>query len=330
MRDSKQINLHSADPTQLQRSLVGSSESIGVMLLGAFAAATALLGATYLVLAIVVPLLPNDTDYLGISASQLCAVEDCRLVDFLSHGRMSYGGVLVAIGVMMTWLTMGPLRREEPWAWWTLLLAGITTYGSFLTFLAYGYFEPWHGAFVCIVSALGIAGLILTRPRPEKQNSLIGAFRNPTARAWLWSPDGRGGLMIVLLALGVAISGVSILFIASSVVFVPQDNAFIGLSSQAVSGINERLIPVMAHDRAGFGSGMLAIGILFAATAWQGFRSNARGAWYALGISGLIFYIPTLAIHISIGYTSVIHLLPIYSGILFLTVALATLRAPLR
>jgi hypothetical protein len=305
------------------------SPAIGIALLSGFAGATALLGVAYLVLAVTVILLPTDTEYLGIGISQLCAIDDCRLVDFLTHGRMSYGGVLVAVGVMSGWLTGGPLRRREAWAWWALLFAGVATYGSFLTFLAYGYLEPWHAAFVCIVSAIGITGLILTRPHLGDKRGLVDAFRAPAANGWLSSPRGRGRLIVGALAMGIGAGGISILVIASSVVFVPQDTAFIGLDSAGISTLSERLVPIMAHDRAGFGGGMVAIAILFAATAWRGLRLGEAGAWPALAVSGLIYYVPTLVVHIAIDYTSLVHLLPVYGGLAALFTALLMLWTPL-
>lgn len=305
-----------------------SGNAVGVALLSVFSGATALLGVTYLVLSITVILLPNEIHHLGIGVSRLCGIDDCRLVGFLSHGRMSNGGALVAVGVMTGWLTAGPLRRREPWAWWTLLLAGAATYGSFLTFLAYGYLEPWHTVFVGLVSAVGIAGLVLTRPHVTRRSEPTQPFGVTALRTLFSTAVGRGRLMIAALAVGVVASGISILMIASSVVFVPQDTAFLGLDSAQISTVSDSLVPIMAHDRAGFGGGMLAIGILFAATAWNGLYANARGAWRALAISGFIFYTPTLAIHLAIEYTSFIHLLPVYGGLTFLSIALFMLWVP--
>src|SRR6478672_10362915 len=68
--------------------------------------------------------LPHDATYLGMSASQLCAVDDCRILQFMIHDRISFGGVLVAIGVVYLWLTMCPLRRHESWAWSALAASG--------------------------------------------------------------------------------------------------------------------------------------------------------------------------------------------------------------
>src|SRR5204862_1124181 len=55
--------------------------------------------------------LPHDVDFLGLTARQLCTLRGCRVVHFMMHDRVSFGGVLLAIGVMYLWLTEFPLRR---------------------------------------------------------------------------------------------------------------------------------------------------------------------------------------------------------------------------
>jgi len=44
--------------------------------------------------------LPHDTAYLGMTAQQLCSLHGCRIVHFMVHDRVSFGGVLVAIATM--------------------------------------------------------------------------------------------------------------------------------------------------------------------------------------------------------------------------------------
>src|SRR5262245_54916719 len=59
--------------------------------------------------------LPHDTGCLGMSADQLCAYQGCRILHFMIHDRISFGGVLIAISVMYLWLIEFPLRRAETW-----------------------------------------------------------------------------------------------------------------------------------------------------------------------------------------------------------------------
>src|ERR1041385_408612 len=38
--------------------------------------------------------LPQDVAFLGMSADQLCSLQGCRIVHFMVHDRVSFGGVL--------------------------------------------------------------------------------------------------------------------------------------------------------------------------------------------------------------------------------------------
>src|SRR5262245_14656298 len=39
--------------------------------------------------------LPHDTAYLGMTAAELCTLHACRIVHFMIHDRVSFGGVLL-------------------------------------------------------------------------------------------------------------------------------------------------------------------------------------------------------------------------------------------
>jgi len=54
-------------------------------------------------------------------------------------------------------------------------------------------------------------------------------------------------------ATGTAIAGLAILRIGVTDTFVPEDHEFIGLTAAALRAVNPRLVPLIAHDRAGFG-----------------------------------------------------------------------------
>jgi len=107
--------------------------------------------------------LPHDTVYLGMTASQVCALQDCRILHFMIHDRISFGGVLVAIGSVYFWLTMFPLRRHERWAWWTLVASGSVGFLSFLAYLGYGYFDTWHGVATLALMLMFLGGLVRAR-----------------------------------------------------------------------------------------------------------------------------------------------------------------------
>src|SRR5215471_18989032 len=75
--------------------------------------------------------LPHDVAYLGMDAKQLCAIADCRIVGFMFHDRVSFGGTLIAVAVLYLWLAAGPLRIGERWAWRAFAVSGAAGFLSF-------------------------------------------------------------------------------------------------------------------------------------------------------------------------------------------------------
>ncbi len=103
--------------------------------------------------------LPHDIAYLRMRPDELCGINECRIVHFMIHDRISFGGALVAIAVLHLWLAEFPLRHGETWAWWTLVISGVSGFGSFLSYLGYGYLDTWHGA-----ATLGLLPCFIRRP----------------------------------------------------------------------------------------------------------------------------------------------------------------------
>src|SRR5262245_11716149 len=89
--------------------------------------------------------LPHDVAFLGMTPDALCSINECRIVHFMIHDRVAFGGSLVAIGALYLWLAAFPLTGRQAWAWWTLAISGMLGFGSFLTYLGYGYLDSWHG-----------------------------------------------------------------------------------------------------------------------------------------------------------------------------------------
>ena len=109
--------------------------------------------------------LPHDTAFLGMTSQQLCALHGCRIVHFMVHDRVSFAGVLIAIGTMYLWLSEFPLKRREKWAWWAIAISGTAGFLSFLAYLGYGYLDTWHGAATLFLAPVFVGGLVMTRPR---------------------------------------------------------------------------------------------------------------------------------------------------------------------
>ena len=108
--------------------------------------------------------LPHDVQFLGMTAEQLCGLQECRIVHFMIHDRVAFGGALIAVGSLYLWLAAFPLRQRQAWAWWLLLMSGLLGFGSFLTYLGYGYLDTWHGAATLVLLPVFAYGLLRTFP----------------------------------------------------------------------------------------------------------------------------------------------------------------------
>jgi hypothetical protein len=109
--------------------------------------------------------LPHDVAYLRMTPADLCAIHECRIVHFMTHDRVSFGGALVALGTIYLWLAAGPLARGARWAWQLFAVTGAAGFLSFLAYLGYGYLDTWHGAATAALLPVFVVGLALTRRR---------------------------------------------------------------------------------------------------------------------------------------------------------------------
>lgn len=264
--------------------------------------------------------LPHDTAYLGMTAQQLCALHGCRIVHFMIHDRISFGGVLVAIGTMYLWLVLFPLRAGEAWAWWTFAASGTVGFLSFLTWLGYGYLDTWHGLSTLALLPLYIWGLARTRrllpPTSGWRSLLIPG-----------EPMNVGRLCLLLTTLGIIGGGLTIMTVGMTQVFVPQDLEYMRVDVAAIRAISGRLVPLIAHDRAGFGGGLASCGVAMFLAVWCG--RLTRSLLQALAVAGAAGFITAIGVHPAIGYINLTHLGPAVFGALVFTfgLVLASRRA---
>jgi hypothetical protein len=249
--------------------------------------------------------LPHDVAFLGMTPERLCEVNECRVVHFMIHDRVAFGGALVAIGVVYLWLAAGPVAAGERWAWWLLAASGVEGFLSFLAYLGYGYLDTWHGA-----ATLG----------------LLGVFAGGLARTWrrvTWQPPrplptlrdrlrDPGRAYLLACACGMVGGGLTILTVGVTTVFVPEDVAYLGVGRAELDAINPRLVPLIAHDRAGFGGAVGCCGILLGGMAW--FAEVTRALWQALAAAGAVGFGTAVFVHPAIGYTDWWHLTPAVTG----------------
>jgi hypothetical protein len=254
-----------------------------------------------------------------MTSEQLCAVQGCRIVHFMVHDRVSFGGALVAVGILYLWLVVFPLRRRQPWAWWLFALSGGVGFASFLAYLGYGYLDTWHGAATLALLPCFIGGLARSFSRLHRPAGVRGPHPPPPKEPWA-SPFGLGRACLLASAAGLFAGGLTILLVGMTSVFVPQDLTYLGLTVTELDALNPRLVPLIAHDRAGFGGVACCWGMTMFFCVWYG--NASRGLWEALCVSGIIAFASAIGVHPAIGYTDLVHLAPALLGALLYALGL--------
>jgi MFS family permease len=270
--------------------------------------------------------LPQDVQFLGMTAEQLCSIDACRIVHFMFHDRVAFGGSLIAVGSIYMWMAAFPLKRGESWTWWLFVLSGFFGFGSFLAYLGYGYLDSWHGVATILLLPLFVVGL-------ARSHSLLRAPSSPKAllipsAPVIWrSPFGIGRLCLLATALGMVAGGLTIMIVGMTTVFVPQDLKFMGLNAVQLREINSNLIPLIAHDRAGFGGGICSCGIVVLFCVWC--ARPSRSLWQVLCVAGAAGFAAAIGIHPIVGYNDLGHLAPAIIGAVIFIIGLALSYKPM-
>lgn len=322
MKESTGEQLRDAEDRGLFEAFVGD----GLFPLALTGVALVSAGAFALFLALTGHFLPHDVAYLGMDAAQLARLGNRRLVYFMFHDRAAFGGSLIAVGLLYLWLTEFPLRRGEAWAWWTLAISGAAGFGSFLSYLGYGYLDTWHGlATIALLPVFGV-GLAITWRRLEGERSwrvLLGCSRSA-----VWDKRTRWGRALLLVyGGGLILAGTTISAVGMTTVFVATDLNYIGLGAPEICGISDRLVPVIAHDRAGFGGGLVSIGLMILVMVRH--APISRSFLQVMLFAGGSGFVAAIGVHFAVGYVDWVHLAPAYAGAaIFLTgwTLLATAR----
>lgn len=263
--------------------------------------------------------LPHDIQFLRMTARELCAINECRIVYFMFHDRVAFGGALIAIGSLYMWMAGFPLRQGEAWAWWSFLVSGLVGFASFLAYLGYGYLDTWHGMATLLLLPCFLIGLIRSYSilaEPRESRCLL---RPSTAVPWN-SRAGAGRTCLLATAAGMTLAGLTILAVGMTSVFVPQDVTFIGLSAGDLHALNPRLVPLIAHDRAGFGGAICSAGIAMLLSVWCG--APSRSLWQILSFAGTVGFSTAIGVHFLVGYADVVHLAPAVLGAVLLLAGL--------
>ncbi|MGO0062117.1 dihydroorotate dehydrogenase [Brevibacillus fluminis] len=276
-------------------------------------------GALAWIVALTVVLLPYDESFLGMPATALHHLNE-RLLHFLSHDRISLAGTMISIGVMYVQLSFWALRRQERWARQILLASGAIGFASLFYFWGFGYFDPAHALLSLILFPFFLHAVAKKRsnrphvPIPDLQNDSVWRFG-------LW-----GQLCFVMIGCGLLGAGIVISLIGMTTVFVPQDLAFMQTTADLLRAAHPRLLPLIAHDRAGFGGALVADGIAVLLLSLWGFRRGSRWIWWTLLLAGVPGFVAGIGIHFMVGYVDWWHLLPAYVAVAIFAAGLICCR----
>jgi hypothetical protein len=177
---------------------------------------------------------------------------------------------------------------------------------TFLLFLGFGYLDPAHALGTSILLIFFVLGVSLKPaenwPAPEEATT---PRHEP-----LWSAGRIGQAFFILIGVGITLAGMTIAFIGATSVFVPEDLQFLGTTPHILYDFNERLIPLIAHDRASMGGGLIADGVGVALAALWGYRRGARWVWLMFVGAGVPGFAGALGVHFATGYVNFWHLAP--------------------
>ncbi|WP_263381728.1 hypothetical protein [Granulicella arctica] len=308
-----------AEPVGLLKELAGDGRpllmlvALGLILSGLFALFLSATGS----------FLPHDVAYLGMQPQELCALHACRVVHFIFHDRVSFGGTLMAIGTLYLWLIAFPLRDGEAWAWWTLLFSGSWGFLSFLAYLIYGYLDTWHAVASAGMLPLFVAGIWMTRRLLPVRREGLSSLLRPAVPLTFRTRAGFGRACLLFVGAGMAVAGAVITILGSTVVFVPQDMTYLGYTAAELNAINLHLIPLIAHDRAGFGGGLACCGLTVLAIVWKACPS--RALWQALLVGGVTGFGCAIGVHYKMNYLIVSHIAPAWLGAVIYAVGIICL-----
>jgi dihydroorotate dehydrogenase len=258
--------------------------------------------------------LPYDEAYLGLGRDALQAVNP-RLLAFMAHDRVTLAGTMLSVGALYTGLAGWGVRRGAHWAWLAIVCSALVGFASFFLFLGFGYFDPLHAAVSVVLLALFALGL---RGAPKG----LGPHRRDLHNDRTWQLGLWGQLGFVSLGIGLVLAGVGIALVGVGGVLVEEDLAFLRAPAGVLGAVNPHLMPLVAHDRAGFGGALVSDGIGVLLTSLWGFRAGARWVWWTLLGAGLPGFAAALGVHVAVGYLDPVHLAPAIAGALLFVLAL--------
>ncbi|MFF0204056.1 hypothetical protein [Streptomyces sp. NPDC005017] len=263
-------------------------------------------------------LLWYDRDYLGMSVHDLHAANH-HLVHFIQHDRITMAGTMVSIGALYTGLAVGGVRQGWSWAREAYLVSGAIGFPTLFYFLATGFVEPLHTATALVLFPMFVAG-VRRAPHTPRWRAVPEGPERERRRALV------GQLLLIVTGSGLFVGGTVISVVGLTGVFVPTDLTFLGTSGQALEAVNDRLVPFVAHDRAGFGGALMSAAVAITLVSLWGWRRGEAWVFWSLAVAAAAGFLPAVVVHGAISYTDFVHLAPVYLGIVLTATGLLLAR----
>lgn len=260
-------------------------------------------------------ILSYDEAFLQLTREQLLTLNP-KIINFMAHDRMTLAGTMISGGILYIQLARNGVRFGIHWARKAINIAAIIGFLGILFFIGYGYFDWLHGLFWVILIPVFYLGWKKTKNASEVSTS------NNRTNHLAWKKGTWGQLSFVILGFAFILGGIVISTIGVTNVFVSTDIIYICMTPEQLNAMTEKLIPVIAHDRAGFGGALISVGLLVLTLSLWGFHQGEMWVWYTLLIGGIPAFCAGLLTHFFIGYTTFIHLLPAYIAFVLYIVGL--------
>jgi dihydroorotate dehydrogenase len=250
-------------------------------------------------------ILPYDELFLQMKKEELYLLNE-RILFFMAHDRITLAGTMISGGILYAFLSIYGVKKGLHWSKKAIDIGAVIGFLGILAFIGFGYFDWLHGLFWVVLFPFYWIG----RKKTDSISRSPSSINKKNTRTWKASLYGQ--LCFVILGFALTTGGIMITFIGMTYVFIPTDISFLCMSAEQIAILNDRLIPVIAHDRAGFGSALFSVGLLVLMISLWGFREGEKWVWNTLFLGGIPAFISGIWVHFSIGYTSFLHLLPAY------------------
>ncbi len=261
-------------------------------------------------------LLPYDEQYLGIQKEEIQEFNH-HLFHFMSHDRICLAGVMISAGFMFMQLSYHGIRKGEHWAKKAYVIAASLGFLNIFYFMGFGYFDKLHFLYYVIILPFFLYGLYQSR------NLTTGSKGLNLYNTLSWKKSQLGQSLFVISGMCLLSAGIVISIIGMNGVFVKEDLMFFALTPEQITAFNDKLISLIAHDRAGFGGALISEGFLLLTIALWGYREGSKWVWWTLLLGGLPGFLTGVGTHFMIGYDNHFHLSPAYLLFVFYFVGLA-------